>query len=166
MDTIKLWARNGDAVRQAIELGELVHLETASEELTDEFLLFAIQSGLLAQWANAFPDPRGDPEISMEVILASHVAALGPGPFAVRSSGRDEDGAAHSHAGQFLSLLEIPAGGIEDAALQDCRDPIADRTRHEDARRAGPTSRTSASPATATSSPRGAPPARTPSSST
>jgi hypothetical protein len=45
MDTIKLWARNDDAVRQAIELGELVHLETASEELTDEFLLFAIQSG-------------------------------------------------------------------------------------------------------------------------
>jgi hypothetical protein len=46
MDTIKLWARNGDAVRQALELGELVHLETASEELTDEFLLFAIRSGL------------------------------------------------------------------------------------------------------------------------
>jgi hypothetical protein len=51
MDTIKLWARNGDAVRQAIELGELVHLETASEELTDAFLLFAIQSGLLTKWA-------------------------------------------------------------------------------------------------------------------
>ena len=49
MDTIKLWARNGDAVRQAIELGELVHLDTASEELTDEFLLFAIQSGLLCE---------------------------------------------------------------------------------------------------------------------
>ena len=51
MDSLKLWARNGEAVRQAIELGELVHLETASEELTDEFLLFAIQSGLLAKWA-------------------------------------------------------------------------------------------------------------------
>jgi hypothetical protein len=38
METIKLWARHGDAVRQAIELGELVHLDTASEELTDEFL--------------------------------------------------------------------------------------------------------------------------------
>ena len=37
MDSLKLWARNGEAVRQAIELGELVHLETASEELTDEF---------------------------------------------------------------------------------------------------------------------------------
>ena len=32
MDGIQLWARNGEAVRQAIELGELVHLETASEE--------------------------------------------------------------------------------------------------------------------------------------
>jgi hypothetical protein len=25
METIKLWARNGEAVRQAIELGALVH---------------------------------------------------------------------------------------------------------------------------------------------
>ena len=47
MESIKLWARHGEAVRQAIELGELVHMETASEELTDEFLLFAIDSGLL-----------------------------------------------------------------------------------------------------------------------
>jgi hypothetical protein len=28
-----LWARNGEAVRQAIELGEIAHIETASEEL-------------------------------------------------------------------------------------------------------------------------------------
>jgi hypothetical protein len=47
MDTIELVARNGDAVRQAIELGDIVHMDTASEELTDEFLLFAINSGLL-----------------------------------------------------------------------------------------------------------------------
>jgi len=32
METIKLWARNGDAVRRAMELGALVHLDTASEE--------------------------------------------------------------------------------------------------------------------------------------
>jgi hypothetical protein len=69
MESIKLWARNGEAVRQAIELGELVHMETASEELTDEFLLFAIESGLLQPWAETFPDPRGEPEIGMEVIL-------------------------------------------------------------------------------------------------
>jgi len=87
MDTIKLWARNGEAVRQAIELGELVHLDTASEELTDEFLLFAIQSGLLSKWAGAFPDPRCAPEISMEVILASHLAARFAGLYAMRKSG-------------------------------------------------------------------------------
>src|SRR6266849_2001056 len=87
MDTIKLWGRDGDAVRQAIELGELVHLDTASEELTDEFLLFAIESGLLAKWAEAFPDPRCDPEIRMEVIVASHLAARFAGLYAMRKSG-------------------------------------------------------------------------------
>ena len=40
MDTIALWARNGDAAREAIELGDLIHLDTAPEELTDEFLSF------------------------------------------------------------------------------------------------------------------------------
>src|SRR4029450_4106293 len=69
MDSIKLWARDGEAVRQAIELGEIAHMETASEELTDEFLLFAIESGLLQSWAQTFPDPRGEPEIGMEVLL-------------------------------------------------------------------------------------------------
>ena len=36
MDSIKLWARDGEAVRQAIELGEIAHMETASEELTNK----------------------------------------------------------------------------------------------------------------------------------
>lgn len=34
---------------------------------------------------------------------------LGPGPFAVRSSGMAEDGADHSFAGQFESYLNVPA---------------------------------------------------------
>ena len=58
MDSIKLLARNGEAVRHALELGEILHMDTASEELTDEFLLFAIRSGLLKTWAEGFPDPR------------------------------------------------------------------------------------------------------------
>jgi hypothetical protein len=68
METIKLWARNGDAVRQAIELGDLVHLDPASAALTDALLLFAIQSGVLSQWATALPAPRQEPEIGMEVL--------------------------------------------------------------------------------------------------
>ena len=87
MDSLKLWARNGEAVRQAIELDEIAHLETASEELTDEFLLFAIESGLLKSWAGSFPDPRCEPEIAMEVILPAHIAARLAGLFSMRKAG-------------------------------------------------------------------------------
>jgi hypothetical protein len=111
MATIKLWARNGDAVRQAIELGELVHLDTASEELTDEFLLFAIQSGLLSKWAAAFPDPRCEPEISMEVLLASHVAARLAGLYSMRKSGYVLRSAAVLGAlGYSIEVLEPERG--------------------------------------------------------
>ena len=87
MESIKLWARHGEAVRQAIELGELVHIETASEELTDEFLLFAIDSGLLKTWTEAFPDPRREPEIGMEVILPAHLAGRFAGLYSLRKTG-------------------------------------------------------------------------------
>ena len=87
MDSIKLWARNGAAVRQAIEWGEMAHIETASEELTDEFLLFAIDSGLLKSWAGSFPDPRCEPEIAMEVSLPAHIAARFAGLYSMRKAG-------------------------------------------------------------------------------
>lgn len=87
MDNIKLWARNGEAVRQAIELGELVHMETAGEEVTDEFLLFAIESGLLTTGAQAFPDPRLAPEVGMEVILPAHLAGRFAGLYSLRKTG-------------------------------------------------------------------------------
>jgi Transposase DDE domain len=87
MDSLKLWARNGAAVRQAIELGEIAHIETASEEFTDEFLLFAIESGLLKRWAGTFPDPRRAPEIPMEVILPAHIAARFAGLYSLRKAG-------------------------------------------------------------------------------
>src|SRR5499427_5188416 len=87
MESMQLWARDGEAVRQAIELGEIAHIETASEELTDEFLLFAIESGLLRTWANAFPDPRYEPEIAMEVILPAHLAARFAGLYSMRKAG-------------------------------------------------------------------------------
>ena len=90
MDSIKLWARNGEAVRQAIELGELVHMETASEELTDEFLLFAIESGLSKKWAEAFPEPREEPEIGMEVILPVHLAGRFAGLYSLHKPGYEQ----------------------------------------------------------------------------
>src|SRR5712692_2245884 len=87
MDTIELIARNGAAVRHAIALGDIVHRDTSGEELTDEFLLFAIHSGLLKGWAAGFPDPRQAAEISMEVRLAASVAARFAGISALRTLG-------------------------------------------------------------------------------
>lgn len=87
MDSLHLVARNGDAVRQALELGEILHIETASEEITDEFLLFAINSELLMQWAEAFPDPRQKPEIEMRVLIASSIAARFAKLYSIRNSG-------------------------------------------------------------------------------
>ena len=50
--------------------------------------------------------------------LGAALANLGPGPYAVRSSGLAEDGAEASHAGQFESLLNVPAGGVAAAIAQ------------------------------------------------
>jgi hypothetical protein len=87
MESITLWARHGEAVRQAIELGDIAHIETASEELTDEFLLFAIESGLRKTWAGSVPDPRCEPEMAMEVILPAPIAARFAGLSSMRKAG-------------------------------------------------------------------------------
>ena len=50
--------------------------------------------------------------------LKTAMASLKGSRFAVRSSGRAEDGVEHSHAGQFLSLLNISRGKISDSAHQ------------------------------------------------
>lgn len=119
METIKLWARNGDAVRQAIELGELVHLDTASEELTDAFLLFAIQSSLLSKWPEAFPDPRQEPQIGVEVILASQLAARFAGLYSMRKSGYVLRSASVLGAlGYSVEVLE-PAQGLSWRGTSD-----------------------------------------------
>ncbi|MGB0960425.1 MAG: PEP/pyruvate-binding domain-containing protein [Halocynthiibacter sp.] len=48
--------------------------------------------------------------------LEAELSALGTGPFAVRSSARQEDGAEHSHAGQFETVLNVAAQDVWSAA--------------------------------------------------
>ena len=50
--------------------------------------------------------------------LDAALQALGAGPFAVRSSARAEDGAEHSHAGQFDTVLNVAAANVWQAAQQ------------------------------------------------
>ena len=112
METIKLWARNSDAVRQAIEFGELVHRETASAEWTDAFFLFASNRGLLTPWADAFPAPRSDPESRREVILAAHLAARFAGLYAMRQAGSGWRAAAVVGALGYSVAGLAPAQGL------------------------------------------------------
>jgi rifampicin phosphotransferase len=63
------------------------------------------------------PDgPIPDPALVTE--LAEGIPQLGPGPFAVRSSGQAEDGVAHSHAGQFETVLNVSAADVMAAAAK------------------------------------------------
>ena len=62
-------------------------------------------------------------------VLMQQTPALGPGPYAVRSSGTEEDGSAHSHAGQFLSFLGVAAPDVAEAALKVWRSGSTETLR-------------------------------------
>ncbi len=54
---------------------------------------------------------------SAKAALAEALADLGPGSFAVRSSGVEEDGAGAAHAGQFETQLDVAAADVEKAVV-------------------------------------------------
>lgn len=56
------------------------------------------------------------PVPGLEDALTEALGTLGGGPYAVRSSARQEDGAEHSHAGQFETVLNVAAADVLDAA--------------------------------------------------
>ncbi len=62
--------------------------------------------------------------------LAHALAKLGAGPFAVRSSAREEDGAQHAHAGQYETRLGVDAEYVLAAAESVWRSGFSDRLAH------------------------------------
>ena len=52
----------------------------------------------------------------LKAELEATLQSVGPGPYAVRSSGMAEDGAEHSHAGQFETILNVPASQVLSSA--------------------------------------------------
>ncbi len=50
--------------------------------------------------------------------VSDALGRLGPGPFAVRSSGVEEDGAGAAHAGQFETELDVRAADVPAAAFR------------------------------------------------
>lgn len=69
---------------------------------------------------DAFRVGRSGPVAQKGLRSAVTIAleTLGPGPYAVRSSGRTEDGVEHSHAGQYETVLNVSANSVLAAAKQ------------------------------------------------
>ncbi len=62
----------------------------------------------------------------LKSALNAALNALGPGPYAVRSSGRAEDGVEHSHAGQFDTVLNVARNDVLQAAKQVWQSGFSD----------------------------------------
>ena len=67
-----------------------------------------------------------DGDAGLEARLLDSAAGL-PGPFAVRSSGLNEDSSAASFAGQFETELNVPASGLAGAVRRCAQSGLAAR---------------------------------------
>lgn len=99
------------AVDKTVVGGKAAALAALATAGFDVPAFFVIPADAFSGAADA-PRARG----GLKAELAAHLAALGLGPFAVRSSGRAEDGVDHSHAGQFATVLNVEAPDVLDAA--------------------------------------------------
>lgn len=94
--------REGDAARVGGKAAGIGELFAAGARVPDGVVLATGLSGLSAE--------------ERQVLLAAAAEQLGAGPFAVRSSGVAEDGAQHSFAGMFETVLDVPSDGLPAAA--------------------------------------------------
>ncbi len=116
---LRFLEENPAAVLAALRQGWVDYWDTAVDQVTDEHVRFALQSGLLAECAAAFPDPRLQPEIPPLVLLTASVAAAFQGEYGLRNSGC----ALHSPA--LLAELGLnaawlaPGEGLSRRGTQD-----------------------------------------------
>jgi hypothetical protein len=116
---LQWYTENPVAVLERLRAGEIDYLGAADDRMTDLHLLAAIKSGLLDEWARAFPDPRWAPQIPIRVLLAAAVAGAFAGEYALCATGP----ALHSPA--VLAELGVnvawltPGQGLSQRGTQD-----------------------------------------------
>ncbi|MEM6627610.1 MAG: PEP/pyruvate-binding domain-containing protein [Pseudomonadota bacterium] len=74
--------------------------------------------------ADAFDDTGMDE--TAQAMLVDRLETMGTGPFAVRSSGREEDGIAAAHAGQFDTELNVDLADVPEVAHRVWRSGFSD----------------------------------------
>jgi pyruvate,water dikinase len=104
----------------------LAVLRAAGFPVPDGFVVSADALDRHAGAAGLDPDctPGRAAALDVDEALAARILAaadrLGGGPFAVRSSGVDEDSAAASHAGQYRTILGADGGAALLRAVRSC----------------------------------------------
>jgi hypothetical protein len=84
---LHLLAENPAAVLGRLREGYVDYLEGANDQFTDLHVRAALQSGLLAECAAGFPDPRQEPEIPVRVLLTASVAGAFQAEYALSQAG-------------------------------------------------------------------------------
>ncbi len=112
---------SGDAAFLGAKAAQLARLEAAAAAL----------GAVIPPWFVVAPShdrPLAD-QLTPRVIgeILRRLEALGPGPYAVRSSARDEDGPRRSFAGQFASYLDVPREQVAQRILDVWRSAASDR---------------------------------------
>jgi len=92
MDNIQILRQHPNKVLESFKRGEIERMELAVEQITDEFMVYALRGGLIDVLSKSFPDPRKECEISIRQILSASIAghfqdmyALSQSPYALHS---------------------------------------------------------------------------------
>ncbi len=87
---------------------------------------FQVPAGVVVS-TEAFLDAHDHLPVRVREALREVPALIGPGPWAVRSSGTAEDSGRASFAGQFETVLNVYDDGLADAVLRCWRSRLGNR---------------------------------------
>jgi hypothetical protein len=92
MRDIQILQQNPKKVLESLKQGEVDSIEYAVDQITDEFMIYGIRSGLMDDLSRSFPDPRKECEITIKEILSASIAghfqdmyAISQSPYALHS---------------------------------------------------------------------------------
>jgi hypothetical protein len=92
MKELQIINQNEEKVIKKLNTGDVDAIELSVEQITDEFMIYGLRSGLIDELSKTFPDPRKEEEISTKLILSASIAghfadmySLSQSPYALHS---------------------------------------------------------------------------------
>lgn len=92
MHDIQILQQHPKNILDSLNCGQIERMELAVEQITDEFMIFALRGGLMDALSKSFPDSRKECEITVKQILSASMAghfqymyALSHSPYALHS---------------------------------------------------------------------------------